>query len=322
MSRKREAGMPSTALYKMAGNGWKLFRGFLLFGLGFVLLYPILYTVVMAFRPPEDIYDPTVIWISNSLTMENLNLAMELMDYGNTVKNTLFVNIGSSILQVLTCSTAGYAFARFHFKGKGLLFGVVLFTIIVPPQIISTPSYVNFQFFDFFGVGALVKVLSGVDISVSLIDTVWAFYLPALLGAGIKAGLFVFLFRQFYRGLPVELEDAAAIDGCGFLACYVRIMVPNSVSVIITSLILSAAWYWNDYYTSALYINAMNTVTPSLMNLETASKMVFGMDQSDPYKIITLMQAGCLLTILPLILAYVVLQRFLVKGFANSGIVG
>ena len=322
MFRKRESGVPSTALYKLAGNGWKLFRGFLLFGLGFVLLYPILYTVVMAFRPPEDIYDPTVIWISNSLTMENLNLAMELMDYGNTVKNTLFVNIGSSILQVLTCSTAGYAFARFQFKGKGLLFGVVLFTIIVPPQIISTPSYVNFQFFDFFGIGALVKAVSGVDITVSLIDTVWAFYLPALLGAGLKAGLFVFLFRQFYRGLPVELEDAAAIDGCGFASCYVRIMVPNSVSVIITSLILSAAWYWNDYYTSALYINSMNTVTPALMNLETASKIVFGMDQSDPYKIITLMQAGCLLTILPLILAYVVLQRFLVKGFANSGIVG
>ena len=307
--------------YKATETGWKIFRMFLLVGLSFVLLYPIIYMIVMAFRPPEDIYDPTVIWISNSLTLENITNALKLMDYSNSIRNTLFINIGSSVMQVVVCSMTGYAFARFQFKGKTLMFFVVLFTIVVPPQIISTPSYINFQFFDFFGIASLAQVF-GIHIKVSLIDSVWAFYLPAMLGAGLKSGLFVFLFRQFYRGLPKELEDAAAIDGCGFGSCYVRIMIPNALSVIITSLILSGAWYWNDYFTSSMYMNTKLTITPSLLNLETESKMLYGMNISDPYKIITLLQAGCLLTILPLIIAYIVLQRFLVKGFANSGIVG
>lgn len=312
----------SVIAYKATTVAWMIFRTFLLVGLSFVLLYPIIYMVVMAFRPPADIYDPTVIWISNSLTMENITNALKLMNYSSSIRNTLLINIGSSVLQVVVYSMTGYAFARFNFRFKKFLFLIVLFTIVVPPQIISTPSYINFQFFDFFGIASLIKGITGIDLRVSLIDTVWAFYLPALLGAGLKSGLFVFMFRQFYRGLPKELEDAAAIDGCGFGSCYVRIMVPNSSAVIITSLILSGAWYWNDYFTSSMYMNTKTTITPSLLNLETASKMIYGMNVSDPYKIITLLQAGCLLTILPLIIAYVILQRFLVKGFTNSGIVG
>lgn len=308
--------------HKTNAVGWKCFRTLLLVGMSFVLLYPILYMTVMAFRPPEDIYDPTVIWISNRLTMENFKNAWELMNYKTVVGNTLWINLGSSLLQVIVCSMTGYAFARFNFKGKGLLFAVVLFTIVVPPQIIATPSYVQYQFFDFFGIASLIKLLTGIDLRISLIDTVWTMYLPAAFGAGLKAGLFVFLFRQFYRGLPKELEDASAIDGCGFAGCYLRIMIPNAIPVILASLILSGAWYWNDYFTSSMYMNNTKTVMTALLELETQSKLLYGMNVSDPYKIATLIQAGCFLTILPMIIAYIFLQRFLVKGFSTSGIVG
>ncbi len=318
---KRSLFWKKTAV-RSADIAWKILRAFLLLGLSFVLLYPILYMVVMTFRPAEDIYDPTVIWISNRLTLENLKNAVAIMNYKSALLNTLLINLVSSLLQVMVCSLTGYGFARFQFRGKNLLFAVVLFTIIVPPQIISTPTYINYQFFDFFGIGSLLYALTGLDIRVSLINSVFAFYLPAVLGAGLKSGLFIFLFRQFYRGLPMELEDAAAIDGCGFAGCYLRIMLPNAGTILLTVLILSSVWYWNDYFMSSMYLSTKETVTTALVNLEGNSAVLTGDVSPDPYKIVTLMQAGCLLTILPLLLVYIVLQRFLVQGVERSGIVG
>lgn len=318
------SGVPNVErlLRRTAQGGWSALRLLLLIGSGFVLLYPMLYMVTMAFRPPEDIYDPTVIWVSSRLTLENLKNAYELMDYPSTVRNTVLVNLGSSALQVIVCSMTGYAFARFRFRGKGALFFVVLFTIIVPPQITATPQYINYQFFDFFGIATLIRALGGPDLRVSLIDSVFAMYLPAMLGAGLRSGLFVFLFRQFYRGLPRELEDAASIDGCSFFSCYVRVMIPNALSVTVTSFILSAVWYWNDYFVSSMYMSNKNTIMTKLLELPVASKMLYGMTSNDPYKIVTLLQGGCLLTVFPLLIAYAFLQRYLIKSVADSGIVG
>ena len=297
-------------------------RSLLLLGLSFVLLYPIVYMLVMSFRPPDDIYDPTVIWISNRLTLQNIRNALEYMAYGSAVVNTLKINLVSSVLQVAVCAITGYGFARFEFKGKNLLFFLVIFTIVVPPQIISIPNYVSFQFFDFFGIGTLLKAISGIDIRVSIINTVFAFYLPALLGAGIKSGLFVFIFRQFFRGLPKELEDAAAIDGCGFLSCFLRIILPNAAAVMITVAILSTVWYWNDYFVSSMYLSTNQTVTMALVKLQSNTAKITGEAVFDPYKIVTVLQAGCLLTMTPMVLLYMAAQKFVIKGVAQSGIVG
>ena len=142
------------------------------------------------------------------------------------------------------------------------------------------------------------------------------------MGAGIKSGLFIFIFRQFFRGLPKELEDAAAIDGCGFVGCFLRIVIPNAVTVFIMASLLSVMWYWNDTFTSSMFLTNMKTVTIALSGLSSQATLITGGATADPFQIITMMQAGSLLCILPLLLLYLLLQRYFVQGVERSGIVG
>lgn len=308
-----------TGLGKAAGVGWTIVRAFLVIGLSFILLYPLLYMISMAFRPVEQAYDPAVFWIPKSLTLENFKTAIYYMDYWTSIGNTLAVNVVSAMLQVIVCVFTGYGFARFNFKGKGLLFGLAVFTILLPPQVIIIPMSSSLAYFDFFGLGNIGR-LFGSKWTVNLLDTVLSFYLPAAFGAGIKSGLFVFIFRQFFRNLPKELEDAAAIDGCGFFQTFIRVIVPNAIAVAITAVLLSLVWYWNDYYYSSIWLTNTRPISLALSNLSGA----FGMDTQnhDPYAVITLMQAGALITIAPILVVFIALQRFFVQGVERVGIVG
>ena len=283
--------------------GWILFRYALLMGLSFIILYPLLYMLTMAFRPAEQIYDPSVIWVPKSFTMENIKTAWELMEYEKTLVTTLCVNIVSSLLQVISCAVTGYGFARFQFKGKNLCFMLVVMMVLVPSQITAMPMFLTFK-------------------SLGMLNSYLTFYIPAILGAGIKSGLFIFIFRQFFRGLPKELEDAAAIDGCGFVGCFLRIVIPNAVTVFIMASLLSVMWYWNDTFTSSMFLTNMKTVTIALSGLSSQATLITGGATADPFQIITMMQAGSLLCILPLLLLYLLLQRYFVQGVERSGIVG
>ncbi len=310
-------------LFRLSKILWKIFRAFLLIGLCFVLLYPLIYMVVLTFRPSEQVLDPTVIWISKSYTLENLKNAIQAMDYQKALITSLEVNVGSVILQVLTCAITGYGFARFEFKGKKLLFIFVIMTILIPSQITVTPLFMTYKNFDFFGIGRLVGLFTGSPLVINILNTPFTFYLPAILGQGIKSGLIIFLFRQFFRGLPKELEDAAQIDGCGFSSTFVRIMIPNAAPVLLVTFILSLVWYWNDYYVSSMFMNNLHTVSTALAKLKTSSAMITGNAANfDPYAVVTLMQAGCLLSIIPILLIYVVCQKHFVQGVERSGLVG
>lgn len=290
-------------VFRASRAGWKIFRFLLLFGLCFILVYPLLYMLSMAFRDIRDVYDPSVIWVPKHFSLATIREVIEVMHYPKALLNSLQVNIVSSLLQTIVCAVTGYGFARFKFRGRNLMFGIVLFSIIVPPQVTITPLYLSFK-------------------AVSLLNTPMTFYSMALLGNGLKAGLFIFLFRQFFRGMPQELEDAGAIDGCGFFSCFGRIMLPNATPVMITTVVLSIVWYWNDYFMGSMLINGHETVTMALVNLPAALRVAGGYQISDPYKFITSMQAGSLLTIAPVLLFYVIIQRFFIQGIARSGIVG
>jgi len=297
----------------------KIFRFMLLFGMCFVLLYPILYMLSMAFRPTKEIFDPSVIWVPKSLTMFNITEAMRYMNYATVLKNSVLINVLSSLLQAMTCAFAGYGFARFQFPGKKIFFAIVIFTIVIPSQLTIIPLSQTLNNFDLFGLSYIGR-LFGQDWTVRLIDTPFSFYVPALFAAGIKAGLVIFIFRQFFRGLPKELEDAAAIDGCGFVKTFLRVILPNATSVCLTVVILSVVWYWNDYYYSSMFVPNFGTVSLALTGLAGAYSMENSV--ANAFNLVTLMQAGSLLTVAPILLMYIVLQRWFVQGIERSGLVG
>lgn len=329
MKRMKEEGLekyftPEQIRYtrnkKIVGAVWPIFRFFILFGLGFVIMYPLLFMFSTAFRPNEQMNDPSIVWIPKSFTLDNLKQTWEVMDFSNTVINTVILNVVSSLLQVVTCSITGYGFARFKFKGRGVLFAIVLLMIIVPPQITTIPLYLQFAYFKLFGI---IPLYDANGDPLSIINSGLTMYLPALFANGIKAGLFIYIFRQFFRGLPKELEDAAYLDGCGPFETYVKIMVPNAKTSFLTVFLFSIVWYWNDYYVSSSFFTENNTVALMLKNLDAAlQQQLFDGQTVSVRQIIVWLESGCLLSITPLLVMYTFLQRYFIEGVERSGLTG
>lgn len=310
---------------KRAGSlFWALFRIALLFGLSFILLYPLIYMLSMAFRKPIDMVNPAVIWIPRHLTLENLKDALHFMEYPKSLWNTVRLGLISSLFQVISCSLVGYGFARFQFKFKGLAFALVIFTIVVPPQVVYVPTYMMYKQFDIFGIMGLLSNAVGQELRINLLDSAFTLYLPAMFGVGIRSGLFIYIFRQFYRNLPRELEDAAYIDGCGHFKTFLRIIAPNAKAAFLTVILFSIVWYWNDYYYISMYFSNVKTVSTALAGLMDAftTDVSFEAIRTDPYMITTRLQAGCLLTILPMLILYIVLQKHFTEGIERTGLVG
>lgn len=288
----------------------------------FVVLYPIMYMISMALREPSDLRNPVVIWIPMNFTLENFKSVLKLMDYKSVFFNTLFMALSCTVINVAVCACTAYGLARFKFKINKLLFSCIIFTIIVPAQCISTPLYLLFRNFDFLGIGSLFGVLTGKYLTVNLLDTPGPMIISALLGMGLRSGLFVYIFQQFFRGIPKELEEAAYIDGCSIFKTFISIMIPNARSAIVSCVLFSFVWYWNDYYMSMLYYSDVFSLNAALSTLSDSLRSVGINSWVDPYSIVTQMQAGCLLVILPMLIIYGFLQRMFTEAIDKTGIVG
>ena len=305
---------------RAGGMVWRVFRFLIISGLAFVILYPILYMISCAVRPQAEMSDPSVMWIPKTFTLDNLIDTWIAVDYPKLVWDTVAVNVFSSLIQVLTCAVTGYGFARFSFRGKKILFAIVILQIIVPTQVILVPQYMQFRFFDPLG---LCSLITGAPLN--LADKPIGLYIQAFFCGGIRSGLFIFLFRQFFRGLPKELEDAAYLDGCGPFGTFVRIMIPNAGNMILTVFIFSVVWYWNDSYVSGMFFSGSDTVALMVNNLYQTISAYYsptGSPTGAPSDWLVWIEAGCLLSILPVLIMYIFLQKHFVEGVERSGIVG
>lgn len=299
---------------------WPVCRALLVIGLCFVIIYPLLYMITAAFRPRSEMNDPTIIWISKSFTTSNIKDVVRVMNFWHTLGNTLFINIGCSIVQVITCAITGYGFGRFNFKGKNILFGVVIMMILVPSQIILIPQYMFFSYFNPLGIWHMIA-----GDYINLINSPLTMYMPAITANGLRAGLFIFLFRQSFRSLPKELEDAAYLDGCSPFRTFIKVMVPNAGSTFLTVFLLSVVWYWNDYYVSTSFFTDNSTIALQLKNLDASlTRILFnnGTVKVNARELIVWMEAGCLISITPILVMYIFLQKNFTEGIARSGLTG
>lgn len=298
---------------------WKVFRFIILLGLAYILLYPMIYMVSMALRPIEQVNDPTVVWIPRSFTLDNLVKAFDLMDFGEAFGTTFGIFVVSALIEVISCAVVGYGFARFQFPLKKLWFMCVILTILVPTQCIMIPLVTQFRYFDFFMLGNIGS-LFGQKLTVNLLNTPLALYLPSLLASGIRSGLFIFIYRQFFLGLPPELEDAAYIDGCGPLKTFLKVMLPLSSGAIIIVLLLSLVAHWNDKMYSTFFFENLNTLSSQLSLLgssvqQAARGNVEGTETA-------LKQAGAMLFMAFPMAIYIIFQRKFTESIQTAGIVG
>lgn len=300
-----------------------IFRYVFFLSLSYVVLYPFIYIVVNALKSFSDTYDVTVTWVPKTISFENIKNAFEVFDIPNTAMRTLIYEIVAALIQFCSCAVAAYGLARFKLRGKRIMMALMILNILVPTMMIITPSYVNFSHMDFLGILGLISNLIGHDIRPNLIGTPLVFYLPALLGVGLNGGLFIYIFTQFFKGLPKELEEAAWIDGAGAWKTFLRIVIPSSGAAIVTVLLFSIVWYWNDYYLAQMYMNEP-TFSVALNNFSVYTVTeVLGLDVDMATMLnVPIILSGCLLFVLPMIVFYLFMQKKFMASIATSGIVG
>lgn len=279
---------------------WKAVRAVILLGLCFLILYPFFIKIVNGLKSFEDFLDPTVHFLPKHPTLDNIRQAFSVMDYPMTLLRTLLLSGGACLLQTLISALVGYGFARFRFRGSNLLFGCVIAVLLVPPQTIMTPLFELFRF------------VPGTQLSV--VDTPWPILILSLTGMGLRNGLYVFMFRQFFRGLPHELEEAAYIDGCGVFPTFWRVILPSATSIIVTVALFSFSWQWTDVFYNDLFFPEFKVMVSAIhltQNLHT-----------EPVMDSMLQNLAAVLAVLPLALLYLIAQRSFVQGVERSGIVG
>ncbi|MHB1452949.1 MAG: carbohydrate ABC transporter permease [Saccharofermentanales bacterium] len=314
-----------TLVNYIAGKLWIVFRAALLIALCYILIYPLIYMFSMAFRGLVDMYDESVRWVPKTYTLDNVKRVWQAMNYPVAFRNTAFLSVTGACLSVVSCSLAGYGLARFRFRYQNILVGLAFIMIIVPPQFFSLSSYLNFKYADFFFLIKMLNLIPGVDIAhPSLLGSNLTLLLPSMFGAGVRSGLYIYIFRQFFKGMPKELEEAAYIDGCGYLKTFRKIMVPSAVPAITTCFLFSLVWNWNEYQLTGLFLEGKATLSASLVMLKDViykMEVLGGNTAIDLNRLVLDMQAGALLVVTPVLIIYLVFQRFFVEGIERTGIV-
>lgn len=282
----------------ISGLAWKIARAGIIIGLCYVILYPFMVKIIDSFKSFEDFLDPNVIFIPKYFTLENIRNVIIRTQYFKTLLNTATLSGAIALLQVVVSALVGYGFARFKFKGKSLLFFCVILTLIVPPQTIMIPLFIRFRFF--FG-------------GLNLISTPWPSVIMAMLGIGLRNGLYIFMFRQVFRNMPKELEEASYIDGCNCFQTFYRIMLPSATALLVTVFILSFSWQWTDTVHSGLLMSKLQLFANVVERASTGEKEIM---------VTVLNNASAVMAVLPLAGVYLFGQKFLIESLERSGIVG
>ena len=281
---------PAHRRHVVMGRGRSLLKHLLLILASLVMIYPLLWMLVSSFRPTEVIFRSPGLWV-NDLIFTNYTQGWNALGnpFGHYLVNSALVVIGAVAGNLLSCSLAAYAFARLRFRLKTLWFSIMLVTIMLPIHVVVVPQYILFN------------QLGWVNTFVPLI-------LPKFMATD---AFFVFLMVQFIRGIPRELDEAARIDGCGHWQIFSRVMIPLMGPALATTAIFTFIWTWSDFFTSLIYLNSPDkyTVPVALRGfLDSTSGSNWGA-----------MFAMSIVSLVPIFLAFLFGQKFLVKGIATTG---
>jgi len=214
-----------------------------------------------------------------------------LMPFWKYAGQTFFLAMTFTILIVITSSMAGFAFARLPAPGHNRLFSIIVALIIIPAIVTVIPQFIMFA-------------------RLGLTNTYW----PWILWGLTASPFHIFLFRQFFAGIPKELEDAAEVDGCSSLRTYWQIFLPNAKPALATSSMFNFSWVWSDWFTPILYLSDRKTTLA--VKLSTA----YVDPQSNPLVNVTL--AACVVYMLPLVIMFFLGQKYIMQGAVTSGLKG
>lgn len=277
----------------------------LLLDFGFVYIYPVIYMVLVSLMPTSDLINPTIQWIPTHLDVENFKQVYNALEYGPTFTNTVIIAGTASVLQTLSCALAGYGLAKFRVPLKKFWIGMLILVFVVPTGLTMVPQYVLFN-------------------NYKLVGSPLSIWLPAAFGQGVKSSLFVLIFMQGFS-YPKAYDEAAQIDGAGSIRRFFQIAVPMVVPTIILSLLLSFVWYWNETARASMYLDGQIMTLP--LQLDKFNSLFGNAYPASAGSSLNrlnerIQMAATLLTVGPLMILYLIMQKKFVEGVEASGITG
>ncbi len=281
----------SSASYRARSRVLSTLKHIGLIAASLVMIYPLLWLVVSSFKPNDEIFRDLTLFTTN-FTVENyVNGWNDLqVPFGVSLLNSTIIAAGAIIGNLVSCSLAAYAFGRLNFRGRTLLFALMLATIMLPFQVVLIPQFTIFK-------------------ELGWLNTFLPLIVPKFLATD---AFFVFLMVQFIRALPKEIFEAARIDGAGHLRTFVQVTLPLMVPALATTAIFTFIWTWCDFFGPLIYLRL-----PELFPSSVALKGFIDAQSSSDFGS---MFAMSVLSLIPLFIAFLIGQRFLIKGFATTGI--
>ena len=271
---------------------------------GFVFLYPILYMVAYSLMSTGDLVDPSVHYLPTGMEWNNYAEAWLVLDYPKVFWQTVLISVVPAICQTMVCAITGWGLARFKFKGKKILFGLILFTFIVPSCLTMLPT---------------VSLYAQMKIT----GTVFSYVLPALFGQGFKSAAFILIFYNYFKAIPQSIIEAASIDGAGTFKTFLRIGIPSARSAFLLTILLSVVWYYNETVLASVYFGSAITTLPlGIENFKTSFDSMYQGSTEGKSINEAIYMAGTILNILPLVVLYIFTQKYFVQGMDKAGITG
>lgn len=266
---------------------WRIFRTVLLVGMSVVVLLPVVWTFVSSFKTPTELAARPPVLFPSSWNLDNYRDALAQFDFGSYIGNSIFVTVMATALTVVINVMCAYGLAKYNFRGRNVLFLIVLATIMVPLQVIFIPVY-------------------QMAASLGLVNSLWGMIIPP---AATPTG--VFLIRQYMLSIPDELIEAARVDGSGEFRTFLRVVVPLCGPPIAVVTIFSIMWRWNDFLWPMIIAQ-----DSSLYTLPVALAQ-FNSQLTVPFNYLLAMSV---VSMLPVIIVFLFLQKYIVAGIANTGI--
>ena len=317
----------------------KLFRFVFLLGIAYVVLYPFFTKIAGSFMGKNDFVDTTVRLIPKNWSIDIYKAIWVDNNYLEAFGNTLLISLACALLQTFVCCFIAYGLAKYKFKGNGFIFMLVMLTMLIPHKTLQASMALKFTYFDVLdimsilsggasvGIEGIDNILAGIHVldlpnGVNLMNTFWPLLILSMTGLAFKNGLYIFMLRQFFRGIPDSLEESAYIDGSGDFRTFIQIILPMSVPMMITVFLFSFCWQWTDSFYTRMFFSNPNKAPLVLSSSEFMSipnSLETEYAGQNLYETAIRNTAGIMI-ILPLVIIYVFLQRYLVEGIERSGL--
>ena len=289
--------------YFLKNTVWYVFRLLLLIGIAFVVIQPFITMIIQSLKDPIDYRDSTVVNVPRNFSLLIYKAIFTDGAYLKFFFKTLGLSLGVAVLQTISCCLVGYGLAKFKFRGSKLIFFAVILTLVIPHGTLQAAIYYYFS-------------------KLNLLNSIIPLLMLSITALAFKNGLYIFLLRQFFRGVPDELEESAYLDGANTLRTFVQVILPISIPMMITVFLFSFCWQWtDDFYMSLFFISNpkpefMAFITQKeLTSLIVTGAGLGGFESAQKY-------AFGLMACLPLVILFLFCQKYLVQGIERSGIVG